>query len=261
MPDIRPARRGHTLRRGLTVTLSALTLVLGGAALAHAAPPPALPGNADELDRTFQPAVDYDKDGCYATSAIGPDGTINPGLKLGGAVNGNCRDLSDLQSGNAYSRSKCDNGWCAVLYTYYFEKDQVADGGLFGGHRHDWEHVVVWVHDNKAEYVATSAHGGFKVHKAADVPFDGTHPKVVYHKDGASTHCFRKATAKDEPPENHLGVWHYAPLVGWNGYPEGLREKLVSADFGKATIGIRDDRFVDQLTKALPEGVPFNPGS
>ncbi|MFT9667390.1 NPP1 family protein [Streptomyces rhizosphaericola] len=257
----RPTRRGRVLRRGLTVTLTAAALVLTTATMAHAAPPPPLPGNADDLERRFQPALDYDKDGCYATSAIGPDGTIAPGLKLGGALNGDCRDLSDLENSNAYSRAKCDNGWCAILYTYYFEKDQVAPGGLFGGHRHDWEHVVVWVHDDKAQYVATSAHGNFTVHKAADVPFDGTHPKVVYHKDGASTHCFRKATAKDEPPENHYGTWHYAPLVGWNGYPDGLRDKLLAADFGKATIGIREDRFTGHLTKALPKGVPFNPAS
>ncbi|WP_168712534.1 hypothetical protein [Streptomyces sp. A0958] len=30
-------------------------------------------------------------------------------------------------------------------------------------------------------------------------PVDCTHPKVVHHNHGVSTHCFRKATANDAP--------------------------------------------------------------
>ncbi|WP_407900917.1 NPP1 family protein [Scytonema sp. NUACC26] len=36
-------------------------------------------------------------------------------MDLGGDVNGNCRDESDLDNTNAYSRSKCNNGWCAYM--------------------------------------------------------------------------------------------------------------------------------------------------
>jgi hypothetical protein len=91
--------------------------------------------------------LDFDKDGCYPAPAIGADGTINGGLNIGGDVNGECRDAPDLDNTNAYSRSKCNNGWCAVMYGYYFEKDQKATGvvGPSGGHKHDWERVVVWV--------------------------------------------------------------------------------------------------------------------
>lgn len=34
-----------------------------------------------------------------------------------------CRDATDLDNNNVYSRSRCNNGWCAHLYEYYFEKD------------------------------------------------------------------------------------------------------------------------------------------
>ncbi|WP_344566233.1 NPP1 family protein [Streptomyces axinellae] len=238
-----------------------MALVIGLPGTALAAPPPALPGNATDRERTFQPAYDYDTDGCYATPAIGPDGTLAEGLKLGGDVNGNCRDLSDLENTNGYSRSKCDNDWCAIVYASYFEKDQAALGGGSAGHRHDWEHVVVWVHNDQAEYVSTSAHGGFTVHKRADLPFEGTHPKVVYHKDGISTHCFRAANTNDEPPENHKGTWQYPALVGWDGYPAGLRDKLTQADFGSALLGIKDDTFNSHLEKAKPTGIPFEPNA
>lgn len=259
------ARRDRRRRAGrvAAVLAGAVALVIGVPATALAAPPPALPGNASDMESRFQPAYDYDTDGCYATPAIGPDGAIAEGLKLGGDVNGNCRDLSDLDSTNSYARSKCDNDWCAVMYASYFEKDQAALGGGSAGHRHDWEHVVVWVHNDQAEYVSTSEHGGFKVHKSADLPFEDTHPKVVYHKDGVSTHCFRAAKndGGDEPPENHKGAWQYPTLVGWDGYPEGLRDKLTQADFGSATLGIKDDQFNGHLEKAKPSEIPFDPNA
>lgn len=251
----------HRFRRLLGVVLGTAALTVTSAALAYAAPPPHLPQNADGYEQSFSPAYDYDTDGCYATPAIGPDGTLNPGLKPTGALNGNCRDASDLENTNGYSREKCDNGWCAILYGSYFEKDQALPGISLGGHRHDWEHVVVWVQGGEAKYVATSAHGDFDIYAADQMRWEGTHPKVVYHKDGIGTHCFRPATANDEPPENHEHVWQYPALVGWDGYPAGLREKLSAADFGSANFGLKDGNFVPHLEKALPAGVPFDPSA
>lgn len=256
---------GHRNRRWTrtapVVLAGAVALVVGLPGTALAAPPPALPGNATELERTFQPAYDYDTDGCYATPAIGPDGTIAEGLKLGGDVNGNCRDLSDLENTNGYARTKCNNDWCAVAYASYFEKDQAALGGGSAGHRHDWEHVVVWVHNNQAEYVSTSAHGGFTVHKRADLPFDGSHPKVVYHKDGISTHCFRAANANDEPRRTTRAPGSTPPWSAGTAIPCGLRDKLTQADFGSATLGIKDDTFNSHLEKAKPSEIPFDPNA
>lgn len=245
----------------LLSSVGAIALVVAAPATAFADPPRALPGNASGQEQTFQPAYDYDGDGCYASPAIGPDGTVAPGLGLGGDVNGNCRDLSDLENSNSYSREKCNNGWCAIMYASYFEKDQVSLGGGSAGHRHDWEHIVVWVKDNNVEYVSTSAHGGFQIHNRSQIQFDGSHAKVVYHKDGGSTHAFRAASTGDEPPENHRGTWQYPTLVGWEGYPAGLRDKLSGADFGSATLGIKDSTFNSHLTKAKPADIPFDPNA
>ncbi|PZT70250.1 hypothetical protein DN402_32320 [Streptomyces sp. SW4] len=243
----------------LAVPAAALALVLASATAAHAAPPPALPGNADAAERAYQPAFDYDTDGCYPSPAIGPDGTVNAGLKPAGALDGDCRDAADLDNANTYARSACNNGWCAYLYGLYFEKDQALPGTGLGGHRHDWEHVAVWVRDGVVEYVSTSEHGSFAVHPRSAVRFDGTHPKVVYHKDGIGTHCFRPAGAGDEPPENHEGDWQYPALVGWNGFPAGLREKLSAHDFGSARFGLADGAFAAHLASAEPPGLPFDP--
>src|SRR3712207_5005007 len=106
----RPRRR----RRVLGIALATVALMVTSAAAAYAAPPPSLPQNAGGYEQSFSPAYDYDGDGCYATPAIGADGTLNPGLNPSGAVNGNCRDQSDLDNSQTYARTKCNNGWCAV---------------------------------------------------------------------------------------------------------------------------------------------------
>nr|WP_202425449.1 NPP1 family protein [Streptomyces sp. HUCO-GS316] len=254
-----PKTPGTHRKRWLTGLAGAVVLVVAFPTAAWAAPPAALPANAEAAERTYQPAFDYDTDGCYPTPAIGPDGSINGGLKPTGALNGSCHDASDLDNTNGYSRYKCNNGWCGYMYDLYFEKDQALPGISLGGHRHDWEHVVVWVQNNQVKYVSTSNHGDFTVHAASSVRFEGTHPKVVYHKDGISTHCFRLANSNDEPPENHKGTWQYPPLIGWNGYPAGLRDKLSTYDFGSAHFGLRDDSFAANLAEAKPSGITFDP--
>ncbi|MEV6283798.1 NPP1 family protein [Kribbella sp. NPDC051770] len=228
-----------------------------------------LPQNADGYEQSFSPAYDYDGNGCYAVSAIAPDWHVNNGLGLGGAVNGNCHDQIDLDRSQTYSRSKCNNGWCAIVYASYFEKDQASNGvgeiaGGTNGHRNDWEHVISWVNQssNQVEYVSTTVHSGSKTFPRSQVRFDGSHPKVVYHKDGGFTHYFRLANGNDEPPENHYHNWRYPPLVGWNGWPStGMRDTLMNYNFGSATIKIadRDDRFRNLLNSTKPGGIPFNP--
>lgn len=247
-------------RRWLTGLAGAVALVIAFPATAFAAPPPALPANADGLDRTFQPAFDYDTDGCYPTPAIGPDGSVNTGLNPTGALNGNCRDAPDLDSTNSYSRSKCNNGWCAYLYDLYFEKDQAVPGWDCCGHRHDIEHVIIWVQNDVAQYVSTSAHGKYSTYSRDKVAWEGTHAKIIYHKDGASTHCFRLA-GFNEQAENHYGVYQYPDLVSWDRFPAGVRDILVNANFGSASLAIKDGAFNHNLGIAKPAGIPFDPNA
>lgn len=75
-----------------------------------------LPESADSLEITVQPLLDFDSDGCYQTSAIDRNGNVNPGLGATGTPQGNCRDKRQLDSSNTYSRKRCNNGYCAVMY-------------------------------------------------------------------------------------------------------------------------------------------------
>ncbi|MFC0865640.1 NPP1 family protein [Sphaerimonospora cavernae] len=259
----RPRRRG--LRRATAALLVSMVAGTGVAVAASPAwadqPPTKLPQNASKAQLKFQPAMDYDTDGCYPSVAVGAYGDLNEGLKTSGALNGSCRDESDLENSNMYARSHCNaNGWCAHMYTLYFQKDQTLPGGCLDedgcGHRHDWEQIVVWTKDDRAEYVSTSAHGKFSTKPASQVVFQDTHPKIVYHKDGASTHAFRFARAS-EAPENHWGKWHFPDLVSWNGYPSiRVRDIMAGHNWGHATFPFNDyvenpkNTFVGHLERA-----------
>lgn len=251
-----------SVTRKVSFTVKALVgaaaLMVAVPAVAWAAPPSGLPASFAEADGRWQPAFDYDWDGCYPTPAIGADGTIAPGLKNSGALNGNCHDLSDLDNTNSYSRAKCDHGWCAYLYDLYFEKDQAVPFFDCCGHRHDIEHVVIWVNEDQARYVSVSAHGDYATYPRAQVGWEGTHAKVIYHKDGVGTHCFRLA-GMTEQPENHYGTWQYPDLVSWDNFPTGIRDLLTGADFGSASLAIKDGAFESNLDRARPAGIPFDP--
>ncbi|KAI0180087.1 secreted protein [Hypoxylon sp. FL1284] len=222
-------------------------------------PPQALPEKATANDKKWQPAMDFDTDGCYNTPAIDADGNINPGLdheNTGLATD--CHDPSDLSNNNVYSRARCNNDWCAYMYDYYFEKDvALADIPLDPGHRNDWEHVVIFVQGDEAKVVAVSQHGDYQTKSAGDVRWDGTHAKVVYNKDGIGTHDFRFANEDDDNIENDTGAWFYGALVSYNGFPStDLRDKLFAYDFGSASIAIKDPSYQSELDKARDDLVP-----
>ncbi|KAI0189249.1 secreted protein [Astrocystis sublimbata] len=237
-----------------TLCLSANASVLSSDfhAISKRDPPAALPSCATDADKRWQPVMDFDTDGCYNTPAIDGDGNVAQGLKCGGAKNGNCRDESDLDNNNVYSRARCNNGWCAFVYGYYFEKDQTVDGSCGVGHKNDWEHVIVWVKDgdDMPSYVGASAHGDYDVKAASDVRFQDTHAKIVYHQEGGLTHSMRFANEDDDNIENHKGEWFLGGLVGYNGFPsDDLRNTMLNNDWDHAVPDIKDDRWSDVVER------------
>ncbi|KAK4221545.1 necrosis inducing protein-domain-containing protein [Podospora fimiseda] len=225
-------------------------------------PPTALPQKATENDLRWQPTLDFDTDGCYNVPAIDAQGNVVQGLtNTWTGLSSDCRDLSDLDNNNVYSRQRCNNGVCVYMYGYYFEKDVAIPYFATGGHRHDWEHIAVWVNSttNKALFVGASQHGNFEIKAAKDVRWDGEHPKMVYHKDGASTHCFRFGNSGDDKIENHKGIWFKGPLVSYNGFPStAIRDKLFAHDFGAATIGFKDSTFGSHILKSKHSSITFD---
>ncbi|KAK2786467.1 hypothetical protein FQN53_006623 [Emmonsiellopsis sp. PD_33] len=209
-------------------------ILLAAASIAHANPlhhkrdiVSPLPQNANAAELKYQPWLDFDTDSCYNTAAVDAGGNMNPGLeKDSGSMTDYCRELDRLQNANVYSRQRCNNGICAIMYEYYFEKDFIRSKAA--GHKHEWENVVVFYDGSGAvKKVAPSCHGNYNGASMDEFRLEDTHPKIIYHKDGASTHCFRLAREKDEEIENGTGNWVVNALVGWDGWPSTeLRDAL-----------------------------------
>lgn len=199
----------------------------------------------------WSPALDYDTDSCYNVAAIDASGNLNKGQdprKGDSEILEFCRKEEHLSKTNVYVRHRCSNGWCAYLYDYYFEADRSGVAGGAGSHRHDWEHIVVWVQNNQARYLQLSQHSGVYTRKVGDPAYlgweQGTHAKVDYHLDGLRTHAFRFVDKQDDPPENHWKSWRWgkgAGLIEWGQIPSNLRKKLSEADFGSASMVVKDD--------------------
>lgn len=193
-------------------------------------------------------------DSCYNVPAIGSDGSLNTGMDpceitaIQPDLSKGCREPGDLDNNNVYSRTRCNNGWCAYMYGYYMQLD---GKGHCDGHRHDWEHVVVWTEGETIRYVAAGAHAGYDVRAIDDVMQDNGHPKIVYHKDGTSTHAFRFAKDGDDPPENAKGSWFYGTVVSYFGFPNAeLRDSMLTHDWEKGHIDFTDEKFPVALDSA-----------
>ncbi|RGP65182.1 mosquitocidal toxin [Fusarium longipes] len=234
-----------------------------------------LPQNASSLELEFQPLLDFDMDGCYNTAAMDPKGRTNSGLGPTASPQGRCRDRIQLENANVYSRSRCNNGYCAIMYEYYFEKDQSVGFSFLAGHRHDWENVVVFVKDGEIIRVVPACHGKYGPYKEAPagtwpepikyknaIPLKDNHPMIVYHRHGGGTHCLRLAHHKDvKDPENPFKAFHRAPLVGWKYWSSmEFRDKMLDAWEGHVGPNL-DDEFSRTLEAAtggaLPDFDPF----
>ncbi|MGY4977956.1 NPP1 family protein [Streptomyces sp. 900105755] len=251
MPRTRTRRPG----RATAVAGSAAALTLALPFTASAGVLQNLPENATTFQKFFEPLYDYDTDSCYPAAAIDPDGNLNGGLKPTGSVTGSCR-TGHLDHANTYSRAKCDNGWCGIIYASYFEKDEASPGI---GHRHDWECIVVWVKQgaDRPSYLSASQHGDFETKAVADVPMSSQRVQVVYHKDGLSTHDFRFAKW-GETPENDDAAWHQENLLSWDTMASSLRGILNASDWGDANFPLQDAKFDDHLNKAKPSAITFD---
>ncbi|KAL2853303.1 necrosis inducing protein [Aspergillus pseudoustus] len=261
-------------------------LPLVGTCLANILTPFPVTASAGALK--FQPVLDFTSSSCYQTAAIGTDGQLNSGVepnwapivpdpfpiptpRAGGDnenfvfaatnesetrsllgspyIRGGCRDADRLEHSQTYVRERCNHGWCAYVYGYYFE----ADIGPGNAHKHDWEHVIVWTLNDNVFFVSWSAHGDYTTHHSSAMQFqDGSHPKIVYHLGGWGTHSLRKAEASDKDVENYTGRWVAAPLVSLEMMECEVNRKLLNNNWGSAHSDL------NQLGSKLEKWMPWD---
>ena len=215
---------------------------------------------------TTHPVFDFDQDGCLPSAGIGRDGQMNGGLKTSGSLGGDCRESDFLKTSNTLHRYACKmvgtDEFCGHSYALYFMKDQVVAGADAFGHRHDWEHAMVWTKNGVMTHGAYSSHGDMFTKPTAELPVDAMgRLKIVYHKDGGLTHALRFAKP-GEIAENPYGEFVLPPLTSWFTLTgdslsnQQMRDKLNSYDYGSATIPSKDSNFVSTLNNNRPSGYP-----
>lgn len=189
--------------------------------------------------KRFQPYLKV-YSGCVPFPAVDAQGNTNGGLKPTGAPEGRC----SKNTGQVYSRSAWYNGVWAIMYSWYFPKDE-ASPSL--GHRHDWEGIVVWI-DNPANQntkvlsIAYSGHGKFtNVAPSGTNMKDGTHPLIAYDSTWPINH---------ELMMSDRVVGGTQPLIGWDDLTPAARNALNTTNFGKANVPFNNANFNNNLRKA-----------
>jgi hypothetical protein len=125
------------------------------------------------------------------------------------------------------------------MYAWYMPKDSPSYGF---GHRHDWEHVVVWLSgaslSAKILGVAVSQHGGHET--SASPTMLGDTPLIGYTSFWPLNHqlIFTEEVGGEQP------------LVAWECLSEEARTALADTNFGYANVPVKDSNFQGRLKSA-----------
>lgn len=103
--------------------------------------PEILPTTAENsVALKFKPQL-HISSGCYPYPAVDADGNTNAGLGITKVFTA-CKG-SPLGS-QVYGRMLEYKGVVGIMYAWYFPRDFMISP-VWVGHRHDWEHAIVWL--------------------------------------------------------------------------------------------------------------------
>ncbi|KAH8671327.1 necrosis inducing protein [Xylariales sp. PMI_506] len=186
----------------------------------------------------------YRVNGCDPYPAVDAEGNTNEGLSPTGDPSGDCVD----STGQIYARSTTYNNSFAIMYSWYWPKDEPSEAeSLLGiGHRHDWEAIVVWLSADSTSAsvlgVAASAHGDFDAEAASSVSFDGNGALIKYYSElNLLDHSLGFTTT----------VGDQQPLVAWESLDSTIQNALADTDWGDANVPFIDANFQNNLALAV----------
>lgn len=149
------------------------------------------------------------------------------GLSPTGLPSSDC----DSSGGQIYARSATYDGKLAILYSWYFPKDEpsLVESAVGIGHRHDWEGIVVWLSGESLDAellgVAASAHGDYST--STDPSLSGNGPLIRYYTELSIL-------------DHSLGftetVGGQQPLIAWESMPTVAQDALANKDWGGESI-------------------------
>ncbi|TYZ68441.1 hypothetical protein PybrP1_008936 [[Pythium] brassicae (nom. inval.)] len=203
---------------------------------------PAPTTSVHEAAIKFKPQI-HISSGCHPYPAVDAAGNTSGGLKPSGSQSAGCKGSG--HGTQVYGRAVAYKGKWAIMYSWYFPKDSPFTQL---GHRHDWEHVVVWIDNPDAANpkllgVSPSAHSGYSKYappKAGTVA--GTSVKVDYKSKGVVNHALDSTSTAGEQQ----------PLIMWDQLTPAARTALENAKFGSANVPMKDGNFMAKLDKANP---------
>ncbi|KAG1713434.1 NLP effector protein 6 [Phytophthora capsici] len=190
----------------------------------------------------FKPQIQI-RTGCVPYPAVNDVGETSGGLQTSGNPKGGCRGSG--HGSQVYGRSTWIQGVWAIMYSWYFPKDSPSSRM---GHRHDWEHAIVFI-DNpdvpepKILACSVSSHSGYKKYNPCPPwVIDGTSLKLRYKHSWPINH--------DLDTTGDSGT--FQDLIMWDQMTEDARRALNSVSFGKANTPFNDGSFKPKLEKAWP---------
>ncbi|KAF7186565.1 NLP effector protein 1, partial [Pseudocercospora fuligena] len=188
----------------------------------------------------WQPYL-YVVDGCVPFPAVDEAGDTSAGLSPTGDPSGDC----DSSTGQVYARAESYNDAYAIMYSWYFPKDEPSwlESLVGVGHRYDWEDVVVWLSDATEDAtllgVAASYHGDYVT--STDPSLSGDHPLIQYYTAYAILdHSMGFAST----------VGGTQPLIAWDELPSAAQTALADKDWGDANVPFIDANFETNLAEA-----------
>lgn len=211
--------------------------------ISHKAVDP-ISSTVNSLHTTFVPYLRI-AHGCDYQAAINKVGEVSGGLKAGGTSSGNCSSMP----GQIYARSTSfSDGTTAIMYAYYFAKDHAFWGGL-GGHRHDWENVVVWLDaNNNLIGAAYSAHGDYSTTTSPNV--SGNHILVDYNASFTTHSFFESKDSRGFSSENLVSYEYLSSIV---------KSNLTTNDWGSAVFPLKNASFYSYIEESRPFAFPYSP--
>ncbi|RLN88418.1 hypothetical protein BBJ28_00010582 [Nothophytophthora sp. Chile5] len=190
----------------------------------------------------FKPQI-HISNGCHPYPAVDSNGNTGGGLNPTGSDSAGCKGSG--WGSQIYGRSVWYNDVWAIMYSWYFPKDSPFTGL---GHRHDWEHVIVWIDNPAAENptilaVTPSAHSGYSKYAPPNAgTVDGTSAKVKYESNVVINHALDSTADAGE----------LQGLIMWDQMTDAARTALQDTNFGDANVPMKDGNFETKLGNAYP---------
>ncbi|KAI3395538.1 hypothetical protein diail_1200, partial [Diaporthe ilicicola] len=191
-------------------------------------------GVLGKMIETFNPLL-HIAHGCQPYPVVADNGDTSGGLQDSGSSTGGCRDQS---KGQTYARAGTVDNKTVVMYTWYWPKDQAINGNTVGGHRHDFENIVIQIDDPNAETpkiigAAASSHSGYRKAEGGVPKMEGNSPKVEYFTRFPTNHELQFTDT----------VGKTYPISDWDAMPQAARTALQNTDFGSANVPFKDGNF------------------